>query len=193
LNRLTNKLISLIALALLVVLAALIPTVTLAQTTEERLTQLEARVKALEDQAAKAQKAETALSSRTVEPSPVVKADVPLQLVDWSYSFEVGAYNMNHYRIIYTLKNTSQKGVKLNQSAIIFRDLLGEKVYAIKVSPDLKLPVRKNVVDEGAYPANEFIPEQMRLKGMDKENVRAELVVTKVVFDDGTVYEAPAK
>jgi hypothetical protein len=104
-----------------------IPVVALAQTpsVEERLSQLEARVKALEDEANKGQKRELTTSSPTASPSPVAKVDCPIELVDWNFSFEVGRFNQTHYKITYTLKNRTEKPIKLNQSAIEFRDLLG--------------------------------------------------------------------
>jgi hypothetical protein len=174
--------------------AGLIPAVTLAQTpsTEERLSQLEARVKALEEEAGKKQKVEPQKSSLTASPSTVAKVDSPIELVDWNFSFEVGSFNQRHYKITYTLKNTSEKPIKLNQSEIEFRDLLGEKVYKIRVDPDLKLPPGKDVTDTGYYDANPFIPDQMRMKGMAKENIKADLIVLKVVFADGSVYAAQA-
>jgi hypothetical protein len=168
-------------------LATLIPV--LAQTTEDRLSQLEARVKALEDQAAKTQKVETLLPSATGSPSPIVRVDVPIELINWNVSFEIGSYNQARYKITYTVKNTSSKGIRLNQSRIIFRDLLGEKVYSIKIDADLKMPAGKNIEGGGYYSANPFIPDEMRLKGMAKENIKAEFFVGKVVFDDGSLYE----
>ena len=92
------------------------------------------------------------------------------------------------YKITYTLKNRTDKAIKLNQSTIQFKDLLGERVYGIQVDHDLKIPAQIEVTDTGSYPANQFIPEQMRLKGMAKENVKAELIVTKAVFSDGPIY-----
>ena len=167
-----------------------IPVVALAQTpsVEERLSQLEARVKALEDEANKGQKRELTTSSPTTSPSPVAKVDCPIELVDWNFVFEVGRFNQTHYKITYTLKNRTEKPIKLNQSAIEFRDLLGEKVYKIRIDPDLKLPPGKAVTDTGYYDANPYIPAQMRMKGMAKENIQAELVVLKAVFADDSIY-----
>jgi hypothetical protein len=177
---------------LFILVAGLIPAVGFAQTPspEERLSRLEARVKALEDEVNKAEKAETPTSSPTASPSTVAEIDCPMELVDWNFSFEVGRFNQTQYKITYTLKNTSEKPVKLNQSTMEFRDLLGEKIYGIRVDPDLKLPPGKVVTDTKYYDANPYIPAQMRMKGMAKENIKAELVVLKVVFADDSIYAA---
>ena len=40
----------------------------------------------------------------------------------------------------------------------------------------MKLPPGKDVTDTGYYDANPFIPDQMRMKGMAKENIKADLI-----------------
>jgi hypothetical protein len=159
-------------------LSLLIPAVALAQTTEERLSQLEARVKALEE----AQKIEPP------SPSPAVAKDAPIQLVDWDFVFERGNYNQNQYKITYALKNTSDKAIKLNESAINFVDLLGENIASFRINADLKLPAGKVITNTEYYAINQFIPSQLRLKGMEKVNIKALLVVAKAVFADGSIY-----
>jgi hypothetical protein len=159
---------------------------------EQRVTDLEKRLSALESitAIALALKLKTQTNQDAAAPSPTPRSDSPIELVDWNFSFEVGQYNQSHYKITYTLKNRADKAIKLNQSAIEFRDLLGEKVYGIRVSQDLKMPPGKEITDTGYYDANPFIPSQMRLKEMAKENVKAELVVSKAVFSDNSIYSA---
>jgi hypothetical protein len=162
------------------------PTVSL----EQRVKDLEKRLDALEGVPAIALalklKAET--NQEEVSASATPRSDAPLALVDWNFTFQTDQFNQPQYKITYTLKNKTDKAIKLNQSTIQFKDLLGERVYGIQVDHDLKIPAQKEVTDTGSYPANQFIPEQMRLKGMAKENVKAELIVTKAVFSDGSIY-----
>ncbi len=158
---------------------------------DERVTDLEKRLNALESipAVALALKLKTQTNQNAAAQSPTPRSDSPFELVDWNFSFEVDKYNQAHYKITYTLKNRADKTIKLNQSAIEFRDLLGEKVYGIKVNQDLKMPPGKEITDTGYYDANPFIlPGQMRLKEMAKENVKAELVVSKAVFSDNSIY-----
>src|SRR5260370_18154573 len=126
-------------------LACLLPVGALAQTTEERLKGLEDRVKALEEQA-KAPKVDSPT------PSPTVATNAPIQLVDWNFAFEEGSYSQHQYKITYTLKNLSDKAIKLNQSALSFYDLLGEKITSVRIAPDLKLPPGKPITATGHYP-----------------------------------------
>jgi hypothetical protein len=157
---------------------------------EQRVTDLEKRLSALESipSVALALQHNTQTNQDVATPSPTPRGDSPLELVDWNFSFEVDNYNQTQYKITYTLKNRAEKAIKLNQSAIEFRDLLGEKVYGVRVSQDLKIPPGQEITDTGYYSANPFIPDQMRLKRMDKDNIKAELVVSKAVFSDNSIY-----
>lgn len=157
---------------------------------EQRVAGLERRLNALESipTVALALKLKGQTNQGATAPTPTPPGDSPLELVGWNFSFEVDRYNQAHYKITYTLKNKADKIIKLNQSAIEFRDLLGEKVYGIKVDQDLKMPPGKEITDTGYYDANPFIPGQMRLKEMAKENVKAELLVSKAVFSDDSIY-----
>jgi hypothetical protein len=42
----------------------------------------------------------------------------------------------------------------------------------------------------GVWDANSWDPAQMRLPGMNHEDVKAELTIDKVVFDDNTIWSA---
>jgi hypothetical protein len=169
-------------------LAVVIPAAAFAQTPtiDERLSRLESRVKALEE-GNKVQEAQAA------EPAPTAAKDSPIELVDWNFSFEVGSYNQARYKITYTVKNTSDKLIKVNQSEIHLFDLLGAKVTSFQIGADLQLPPGKSVTDTRFYSVNQFIPSPLRLKGMAKENVKAVLVVAKAVFADGSIYAAEPK
>jgi hypothetical protein len=159
---------------------------------EQRVTDLEKRLNALEAIPAITQalnvKKQTGEDSAVTSPTP--RGDSPLELVDWNFSFEAGKYGQAQYKITYTLKNRTDKDIKLNQSGIELKDLLGEKVYGIRVNQDLRIPAGKEVSGGGYYSANPFIPEEMRLKGMSKENINAELLVLKAVFTDNSIYSA---
>jgi hypothetical protein len=171
----------------LIFLAALIPAIAMGQATEERLSELESRVKALEliSDLTKAQKAE----SPTPTPSPA--KDSPIELIDWDFAYDMGAYNQARYKITYTVRNVSDKEITVNHSDIHFLDLLGEMVTSIRIGADIQLPPSKAVTDTRYYDINQFMPAQLRLRGMAKENIKAVLIVAKAGFADGSVYEAP--
>jgi hypothetical protein len=53
----------------------------------------------------------------------------------------------------------------------------------------LRIPADKVVTDKEEYPVNQFIAEQARMAGMKKEDIKATLVVQKLVFADNSVGE----
>jgi hypothetical protein len=69
----------------------------------------------------------------------------------------------------------------------VFSDLLDEPVYGIKVGPDVDIPARKTHIDEGRYSINRFINAQSRMMTMKKADIKAKLVVHRIVFSDNTV------
>lgn len=153
------------------------------KTSEERLADLERRVSALE----KGQPPLAALAAQS--PPPAAETNSPLQLVSWDYRFVRGEYSRYHYAITVALKNNSDKDIKLIEGTLQFTDLLGTRVYGIKITPDLRIPAGKAVTDKGEYPVNQFIAEQARMAQMKKEDIKATLVIRKIVFGDNSVAE----
>jgi hypothetical protein len=113
----------------------------------------------------------------------------PLELVSWDYSLHQGEYSQNYYAITLALKNNAPKDIKLIDASVLFSDLLGNQVYGIKVSPDHLIPAGKVISDKGQYSVNQFIAEQARMAQMKKEDIKATLIVRKLVFADNSVGE----
>src|SRR4030095_2816116 len=148
------------------------------QTLEKRLSDLEKRVNALE----KASPLSSLLNPAS--PTPAVETKSPLELVSWDAKLSRGEYSGYNYKITLTLKNNSDKDIKLIDASVQFADLLGSHIYGIKISPDHLIPAGKAITDTGQYNVNQFMPEQARLAQMKKEDVKATLVVSKLVFTD---------
>ena len=72
---------------------------------------------------------------------------------------------------------------------MVFKDLLGEKVYSIRITPDQKVAAGKNLVDKGSYDINQYIASQTRMAQMKKEDIQATLMIRKLVFTDNTIAE----
>jgi hypothetical protein len=107
---------------------------------EERVIDLEKRLNALEriPIVAVALKL-TARTNQTAEASPSPQGDAPLELESWSYQFKRGKYEYeNRHVFTYSLKNLTEKGVKLVDGSLIFRDRLGEKIMTIKLLQDVR-------------------------------------------------------
>lgn len=152
-------------------------------TVEKRLDDLEKRISTLEKASPL-----SALINRP-SPTPPLQTNSPLELVSWEAHLQRGQYSDYHYRITLTVKNNSEKEIKLIDATVQFSDLLGAQIYGIKVTPDRHIQAGKTVTDTGEYRVNQFVPEQARLAQMKKEDVKATLVVSKLVFADNTVGE----
>jgi hypothetical protein len=121
-------------------------------------------------------------ATETVEGSALVT------LESWRYSLEERDYS-NCYRIAYELKNKYPKGIKLIDAGIRFTDLLDERLMSIEVDRDLNIPGGQVASDTGLYRINQFSNEQARTASMDKEDIKATLYVSKIVFEDNTILE----
>jgi hypothetical protein len=113
---------------------------------EQRVNDLEKRIRALEDIPAVATALRLQASNRggaaaQTESAPASQPDSPLELVSWKYQFKPGQYAYESRHLFsYVLKNRSGKPIKLVDGTLLFTDLLGEKLIAIKLNPDVKYP-----------------------------------------------------
>jgi len=153
------------------------------QSVEKRLSDLEKRVTALEKA--------SPLSSppKAASPTPALTAKSPLELVAWDARLVRGEDSYYKYEISLTLKNNSDKDVKFIDATVQFADLLGSHMYDVKVNPDHLVTAGQSITDTGQYPINQLMPEQARLGQMKKEDVKATLVVSKIVFTDNSTGE----
>src|ERR1700682_4933522 len=98
---------------------------------EQRVTDLEKRVEVLEKipAVAMALKLTGQLAGSDATPSPPSLVNAPLEIVEWTASYHNAQYDYEKaHRIGYTLRNRTDKSIKLVQGSIIFRDLLGTKI-----------------------------------------------------------------
>jgi hypothetical protein len=161
---------------------------------EQRVTDLEKRLNALERIPAVSMALKFSLDSSptaSATPPATPQENAPLELLEWTYSFQRGQYEfLNKHAITYALKNRTEKAIKLLQGSIVFRDLLGEKILGIRLAQDVKYPPYKTTPTSGFWDVNSWEPAQMRLSEMNHEDVKAELTIDKVVFDDNTIWSA---
>jgi hypothetical protein len=153
------------------------------QSVETRLSDLEKRVTALE----KASPLSSPLNAAS--PTPASASKSPLELLAWDAHLVRGEDSYDRYEISLTIKNNSDKDIKFVDAPVQFADLLGSHIYDIKINPDHLVPAGQSVTDIGRYPINQFMPEQSRLAQMKKADVKATLIVSKVVFTDNSISE----
>ena len=153
------------------------------QSVEKRLSDLEKRVTALE----KAMPLSSPL--KTTSPTLASATKSPLELVAWDARLVRGEDSYDRYEISLTIKNNSDKDIKFMDATVQFADLLGSHIYDIKINPDRLVPAGQSVTEIGRYPINQLMPEQARLAQIKKDDVKATLIVSKVVFTDNSIGE----
>jgi hypothetical protein len=89
----------------------------------------------------------------------------------------------------YVLRNRTES-IKLVEGTIVFADLLGEKLMAIQLPPDVKIPSGGTAPSEGEWTVNQFEANQQRLGILSHDDVKASLTLQKVVFSDNTIWSA---
>lgn len=139
----------------------------------------------------KPEKFEAPKNSSTVHKAAALPPRVkpPLKLVSWDYNYKKSDFS-GSYRIRTLIKNTGSKGIKMVEASVVFSDLLDNRLYAIGLDPDIYVAPGAEKDDTGTYRINQFMNEQTRMKSMKKEDVKATLVVRKIVFSDNSVFES---
>lgn len=164
------------------------------ETLEKRVEALEKRLNALESipALATALKMDGQAQSAAAEiPTPKEQKNAPLEVVDWSYSFRNSQYDFEKAHLIsYTLKNRTDKAIKLVQGSIVFRDLLDEKILQIRLLPDVLYPPKGSKDAKGAWKVNMFDTEQERMQTARHDDIKPELVIDKAVFEDNSIWSA---
>lgn len=113
----------------------------------------------------------------------------PLTLVDWNASLEKGDYR-EYFKITYQVKNTLNKGIKLIEGSIKFRDLLGETIMVIEMNKDMRIKPGRSATYTGHYRATMFgSGDKKRLVQLPKAEVQGEVLVKKIVLSDNTIIE----
>jgi hypothetical protein len=161
---------------------------------EERVSDLEQRIQSIEHIPVVA----FALKLRgpteqNAAPTPATtpQSDSPLKLVGWEYRFKEGQQSYeNRHVFTYILKNVSQKPIKLIHGTLLFTDLLGEKIVAIKLNPDVEYPSGQTASTSGEWDVSPLNPGEKRMATMNHNDIKATLLIQGVAFDDNTTWTA---
>lgn len=154
---------------------------------EQRVTKLEKEVELLKQQV-------DSLKSQGPNPvtPPIPTNGVPtpltqqLTLIKWSFRPVMIKFDTYH-AIDVELHNGFNKIIREIDARIDFKDLLGDHLYSVTISPDLSIPAGGTIVDQGNRRNKRLLGRGHQMVSMQVENIKAILVVEKVVFDDGTV------
>lgn len=125
------------------------------------------------------------------EPAPTPQTNASLELVSWQYRYSPGKYEyQNRHVFSYVLKNRTEKAIKLVEGTIVFTDLLGEKLIAIRLIPDVVVPAENTDWCQGEWEVNQFEPNQQRMASLKHDDVKATLTIQKAVLSDTTIWSA---
>lgn len=159
---------------------------------EPRVTQLEQDVQRLQEQLDALNTLVNLLSKQSLPltPVPLLPVEPPkLVLKSWSYHSEAIKFN-TYYAIDIELYNGFSKGIKEIDATIEFRNLLGGLIYSVPVTTDTPIPAGVAITDKGGRDRDNrrLLAENHQLRKMRPEDINAELIVRKIVFDDNSVY-----
>jgi len=151
-------------------------------TLEQRIIQLEQDVTLLKQQI------ETL--SATVQKSPTIApAHLKIVLSRWYFRAEKVKFN-TYYALDIELTNHFDKGIKEIDARVRFSDLLGSLLYSVALGKQIQIAPGQSLVDKGTQANQRLITEQHPLKRLSERDVKAELNVRKIVFDDDSVWDA---
>ncbi len=161
---------------------------------EQRVLKLEQEVTLLKQQVESLQSlVQTPASSVTPPPlsaSPATNGEtagaVQLTLTHWTFRPVMIKFD-TYYALDVELHNDFNKAIKEVEARVNFRDLRGDLFYSITISPNLEISAGGGMTDEGNRRNKRLLGRGHQMVTMKIENIKAELVVEKVVFDDGSI------
>lgn len=167
------------------------PSPTATPSLEQRVSDLEKRLQAIESIPGVAMALKMKGSAESSEASATPQGTSPLELVSWQYQFKAGQYEiLNEHHFTYILRNHSEKSIKLVEGGITFADLLGEKLIAIRLIPDIKCAPGGTASSSGAWQSGMSEASASRLRTLSHDDIKATLTIQKVVFSDNTIWSS---
>jgi hypothetical protein len=161
---------------------------------EERVSDLEQRIQAIEHIPVVAfalQLRGSTEQNTAATPAPTPQSDSPLELVSWEYRFKEGQQSYeNRHVFTYVLKNVSEKLIKLIHGTLLFTDLLGEKIVAIKLNADVEYPAGQTASTSGEWDVSPLNRSEKRMATMNHNDIKATLLIQGVAFDDNSTWTA---
>ncbi|OQW94147.1 MAG: hypothetical protein BWK79_07375 [Beggiatoa sp. IS2] len=159
---------------------------------EPRIAKLEQDMQHLQEQLEVLSNMVNLLSKQSLPltPVPLLPVEPPkLVLKSWSYHPEAIKFN-TYYAMDIELYNAFSKGIKEVDATIEFRNLLGGLIYSVPVTTNTTIPAGASITDRGGrdYDNKRLLAENHQLRKMKREDINAELIVRKIVFDDNSVY-----
>ena len=151
-------------------------------TLEQRIIQLEQEVTLLKQQI-------EILNATVQKNQSVAPSHLNIVLSRWYFRAEKVKFN-TYYALDIELTNHFDKGIKEIDARVRFSDLLGSLLYSVALGKQIQIAPGQSLVDKGTQANQRLITEQHPLKRLSERDVKAELNVRKIVFDDDSVWDA---
>jgi len=82
--------------------------------------------------------------------------------------------------------NETDKNIRAFDGVLSFNDLLGNRVYAAKLTISDPLSAGQSIQWDGELEYNQFVSDHAKLRGYDLNNTAITLQIHKILFADGT-------
>lgn len=156
----------------------------IAEEVTQRITQLEQEVQQLKQRIIQL---ESVLSKL---PTPTNYVASPnralLSLKSWSLRPQQVKFE-TYYALDIELLNNFDKPIKEIDALVNFKNLLGGHLYSIKLNPDSNIPAGGSLLDQGGRDTARLLSHWHQMTKITPQDVKAELVVKKIVFSDNTM------
>jgi hypothetical protein len=169
--------------ALLLILCCMRPVS--ADPLEQRIIQLEQEVTLLKQQI-------EGLNTTVQKTQTVTPNHLNIILSRWYFRAEKVKFN-TYYALDIELTNNFDKGIKEIDARVKFSDLFGGLLYSVALGKQIQIAAGQTLVDKGTQANQRLIAEQHPLKRLNERDIKAELNVRKIVFDDDSVWDAASQ
>jgi hypothetical protein len=164
--------------------AVLYTNAAIAEDITPRVTQLEQEVQQLKQRIIQL---ETAFSKLPTPSNYVASSSSSkLTLKSWSLRPQQVKFE-TYYALDLELSNNFDKAIKEIDALVNFKNLLGGHLYSIKLNLDSNIPAGGNLLDQGGRDTARLLSHWHQMTKITPQDVKAELVVKKIVFFDNSV------
>lgn len=154
----------------------------------QRVTQLEQEVQQLKQQISQLQASLNSPAPASTYVTASNTSTSKLILKSWSFRAQQVKFE-TYYALDIELLNNFDKPIKEIDARVSFKNLLGGHLYSITLNPDSNIPAGGTILDQGGIRDNSrLISNWHQLRKINPQDVKAELVVRKIVFADNSVF-----
>lgn len=134
---------------------------------------------------------QTTLNLPPSTPTPKEQAPIVVALI--GKGFKASDPEANDFEdditLVLLVKNVSGRGIRAFDGVAHFTDLLGNEIMPMKLAINEPIAAGSTLTWNGMVRYNQFLGPDQRLRSAEKQNLKLDFMVTKVLFADGTTKE----